>query len=640
MRHFVTFIALFGLLAGSAMAQLETEYVFAPTGLNFDDALPPGIQNGIRGLSGPFDMDQDGKVEILASQHSGAGGRIHVIENVGVNTWELVYSTALIDSSGSSNNARYATAGDLDGDGNWEIIYVAGNGYSAENPDWRLGAYIWEHDGVVGSDNYGTYPASIANFYDVDPALVGQTFTFVYSQVLEAKDVDGDGTQELLIPANGPSAADVFYVLSVNGTFEPGGAGSGFETWVVEHRVNPRDEGNAFGGGSPNEVHAADLDGDGNMELSFHSWNYFNFFNGKVVGADEYEMPAIDAENRFLQASFPEDDVALFGGLVLDIDEDGNDEIFYPNFFTGNVSVLDYGPEDDVLQISPDNFHFEAIPVGSAGGISSGDLDGDGKIELIIGGSGYSGALYNQGIPSRYVRTAEFQGGDPTDGANYEVTVYDTGSPIDTLGFNVVYRDSAGVETKYFETVLAKQGVFRPDADPIFPSGIVYLGDADGDGFREVAISFQGVDDSLMVVDEVWNADSLRYDRMMREAVAVDTRAFVRILSTPTSGTSTTDNRIILPSDYQLHANYPNPFNPSTTLSFTLPLDKAVTVRVYDLTGRVVRSLVSNQLYTKGMHEVVWNGLDDAGSPVASGTYLYALEYGNFRQTRKMVLLK
>ena len=77
-------------------------------------------------------------MEILVAQHT-AGGRVHVIENQGVDSWEHVYSTALIDSSGSSTNARYAVGTDLDGDGRGEIVYVAGNGYKTENAVLTVG---------------------------------------------------------------------------------------------------------------------------------------------------------------------------------------------------------------------------------------------------------------------------------------------------------------------------------------------------------------------------------------------------------------------------------------------------------------------------------------------------------------------
>ncbi len=630
-------VMLLFLSAGSALGQ-STEYVFSPerTG-QLTDPFPVGAQNGARGLSGPWDLDRDGKIEILVAQHNGAGGRVHVLENNGVDTWELVYSTAMVDSSASSSNARYATAADLDGDGNWEIVYVAGTGYSDANPDLVNGVYVWEHDGVVGSDNYGTLPATIGNFFELD----GLEDSFVRSQNLEAMDIDGDGVQELLVPADGASDHDIFYILSVSGTFETNGVGSGFETWVIEARLGPRDDGNAFGGGSPYDIIAADMNGDGQMDLSFHSWNFFNFFNATVTGVDEIAFPDPAAPNHNLQASAPEDQVALFGGIAYDIDQDGNSELFYPNWFTKAITVIDYDAGDDVFVIDESKVALDAIPIDGAGGISVGDIDNDGNMELIVGGNGYQADDWEAGIPSHFIAVAEYVGGDPKDGNSYSVELIDTGTPIDTLGFNIVHRDSLGTMTTFFETAQSKFGATSSNAgDPMFVSGIAYLGDADGDDNVEIAVSFQGVDDSLYVYDEVWNTDSLRFDRTVRERMESPIRSFVRIISMDGLTVKIEDERVVLPSDYVLEQNYPNPFNPSTTIRFSLPLDKNVSVKVYDVAGRLVRTLVNDRLLSQGAHEVTWDGTNDAGVSVASGTYLYSLEYGNFRQTKTMVLLK
>jgi len=83
----------------------------------------------------------------------------------------------------------------------------------------------------------------------------------------------------------------------------------------------------------------------------------------------------------------------------------------------------------------------------------------------------------------------------------------------------------------------------------------------------------------------------------------------------------------------------PNPFNPVTTIGYHLPVDGHAEIVVYDVVGRVVRTLVSG--YTQaGGHEVVWSGLDDSGNRVASGVYLYRLRAGDIVETRRMVLLK
>ena len=92
-------------------------------------------------------------------------------------------------------------------------------------------------------------------------------------------------------------------------------------------------------------------------------------------------------------------------------------------------------------------------------------------------------------------------------------------------------------------------------------------------------------------------------------------------------------------TDYKVHNNYPNPFNPVTTLRYDLPEDSFVSITVYDMLGNVVSNLV-NKDENSGYKSVQWNATNDKGQPVSAGVYLYTIQGGDFRQTRKMVLLK
>ncbi|MBW6514023.1 MAG: T9SS type A sorting domain-containing protein, partial [Candidatus Syntrophosphaera sp.] len=90
---------------------------------------------------------------------------------------------------------------------------------------------------------------------------------------------------------------------------------------------------------------------------------------------------------------------------------------------------------------------------------------------------------------------------------------------------------------------------------------------------------------------------------------------------------------------FELHENYPNPFNPTTTIRFDLPENSPVRLEIYNVKGQKVRSLLGSDL-PKGSHSVIWNGLDDSGRPVSSGIYLYRLNSGSNEKTRKMMLMK
>ncbi|HPF36917.1 MAG TPA: FlgD immunoglobulin-like domain containing protein [Candidatus Krumholzibacteria bacterium] len=94
-----------------------------------------------------------------------------------------------------------------------------------------------------------------------------------------------------------------------------------------------------------------------------------------------------------------------------------------------------------------------------------------------------------------------------------------------------------------------------------------------------------------------------------------------------------------LPRTFALRPNYPNPFNPKTTISFDLPSTSKVTVEIFGLDGALVRTLLSERR-TAGTHSVEWNGLDAQGQRAASGTYLYRVRADGFESHRKMTLMK
>ena len=94
-----------------------------------------------------------------------------------------------------------------------------------------------------------------------------------------------------------------------------------------------------------------------------------------------------------------------------------------------------------------------------------------------------------------------------------------------------------------------------------------------------------------------------------------------------------------LPHILVLYPNYPNPFNPVTTLRYDLPEDALVNITIYDMMGRVVKTLINDQ-QTTGYRSLQWNATNDAGQPVSAGVYLYQIQAGDYNSTKKMVLLK
>ena len=103
--------------------------------------------------------------------------------------------------------------------------------------------------------------------------------------------------------------------------------------------------------------------------------------------------------------------------------------------------------------------------------------------------------------------------------------------------------------------------------------------------------------------------------------------------------TLSTKNNLITPTSFTLHQNYPNPFNPVTTLRYDLPEGGFVNITIYDMLGNVINQLV-NKVQNSGYKSIQWNATNNQGQPVSAGVYLYSIEAGDFRQTKKMILLK
>ena len=99
-----------------------------------------------------------------------------------------------------------------------------------------------------------------------------------------------------------------------------------------------------------------------------------------------------------------------------------------------------------------------------------------------------------------------------------------------------------------------------------------------------------------------------------------------------------------LPTQTQLLANYPNPFNPEPWIPFTLAQDSTVIARIYDVTGKQIRMIELGHIpagsYVESSKAIYWDGKTDTGEQVSSGTYFYQIQAGDYTDTRKMVILK
>ncbi|MCK5331305.1 MAG: T9SS type A sorting domain-containing protein, partial [Candidatus Marinimicrobia bacterium] len=95
----------------------------------------------------------------------------------------------------------------------------------------------------------------------------------------------------------------------------------------------------------------------------------------------------------------------------------------------------------------------------------------------------------------------------------------------------------------------------------------------------------------------------------------------------------------VLPTEYQLRQNFPNPFNPVTTIRYDLPEISHVRIDIYDILGREVATLV-NRREEAGYRAILWDGTDNSGRVLGSGVYFYQINATNYTKTKKMLLIK
>lgn len=603
MKKLVPFLLMVVFFASGLLAQVQIS-----TGYNYptDDTLKRGLQS-IRGVAYHANPFGTGKSAILATNYF-LNGAVHLFVSSGNDQLELVWSSPVLTTGGGGSTPRYATFGDLDNDNLIEIIYQSNNN----------GVFIYEWDGVATGYNFGTTPSQTIG----NPPILNLTGNSEYFEVL---DIDGDNQKELLLTYNANSnATDIFYVISATGDWSTGNPGfSGFnleKSWV-------RTDMAAWGlsAGSPYSMISAQLDGTGNKEFILHNWNFKNVVPVRATGTDTYAISDTTGGKGNYLLGGTVDDVALFAGTVTDIDGDGREEIYLPTYWgdvshAGWVHMLHWSAGQSTSQIDSTNVTLlnstSATSDADGMGAGTGDLDGDGKKEI-----------YVSGVYPYNVAMLEFQGGDKKDPANWTAELIYAGEK--DIYTSVIASDSAGVK----DTV---RNVSTAFASKIWANHTDY----DKDGKQDIILPYQALNDSTRFISRVYNSSTSTWDTTSNVMQLNPKRWSLRVIeSTTGTGIEAKEISIISPEDYVLEQNYPNPFNPSTSIRFNLPVDKNITLKIYDILGNEVASLLNDD-FKKGAYEITWDGTNNSGAKVASGTYIAELRFGNFAKSIKMTLLK
>lgn len=144
-------------------------------------------------------------------------------------------------------------------------------------------------------------------------------------------------------------------------------------------------------------------------------------------------------------------------------------------------------------------------------------------------------------------------------------------------------------------------------------------------------------EDYLISVDSLESITGLDFFSKLDDVIENNIES---ITATEWPVTTTSDNgKEVIPEDYILEQNFPNPFNPETNIKFSLKNPSKVKLKIFNLKGQLVKTLIS-EFYPAGNHHVKWDGKNQLGKKVSSGVYIYRIKVGSFIETKKMVLIR
>ena len=544
------------------LAQTDTiKQVYRSQGHNTIDSL---LNQGGRSILAGVDLNKNGKKEVYVTTYTNK--TVVMLEVTGNDTMVVkqVFPTPKVSTYGSE--PRDVQYGDLDKDGNLEIIYPIGRTVTDSSRGYHV--YEWSPDSGKFLGPYIVVPDPTATYFRPENFLVN--------------DVDGDGQDEIVDLGFGFANAtdDKIRVISISGTFE-----GGFWAPVVEYSLAT---GNFADGKDFASVSAAvaDVDGNGKKEI----WVFGNnrlasnttIMNVRATGANTYtadttKIVVIPAANQY----------PLKSVATADYNKDGKDEVYFdifggtggPNriYMIGNLANAANFDSSNVYRL----FSLDTV---------TSKLHGRSFFGMRSSGRNNS-PIYIAGYYT--IEEFSYKGtGSVTDSASYKFRTL-------VVADSLEYALGAGISGGFWYT------------------GNTPGTDLDGDNKAEIVASYQGVADTLGVTNR-----PLRMFEFTKSTVGVK------------------DWVIIGPEDYKLEQNYPNPFNPSTKISFSLPVNDKISMKVFDILGKEVRTLINGEEYTKGSHSITWDGKNNLGNSVASGTYIYKLSFNAFEKSMKMMLLK
>jgi hypothetical protein len=474
-----------------------------------------------------------------------------------------------------------------------------------------LGAVGWEIVVITANDDFVLFELPV----DYEAGRAPKSIT--------AADLDGDGDQDLI---TGVEIAMDLLIMNNNGN-----ATFGDPYFLLESDVL-----------HPVSVFAEDLDGDGDQDLAVANEGLDNIAILKNKGDGTFDPPVF-----YDAADGPR---SIFAA---DLDGDGDQDLAVANCAPGNVSV--FKNDGNGIYAAPVNYATGECPLS----VFAADLDGDGNQDLAVANSNSDNVSVLKNIGDGIFSTAvNYAAGrlprsvfaaDLDDDGDHDLAVAawfsDDVSILKNNGLGTfaaaISYPAEGIPWSVFAADLDDDG--DPDlavATGVSPDGICILKNS-GDGFFGAPICYDaGNHGPVSVV-----ASDLDNDGDQDLAVAKSNsneNSYVSVLINRTKIIADIDDETsneLIPSQFTLSQNFPNPFNPVTAIKYSISRRSRVTISIHDILGRKVATIVDKEK-PAGTYTVVWDGTDDKGRHMATGLYIYQLVTEEFSESRKMLLLK
>ena len=471
-----------------------------------------------------------------------------------------------------------------------------------------------------GSDDFNFY--GLSDEGELLPAYPYSTSNQVRSGAAVG-DVDGDGELEIIFGSKDRKV----YILSPNGALEYQFQQSGY---IMSAPA------------------LADMDGDGDLEIIFNTFDgaggkiFAIHHNGVVVTGfpvNVGEIMMVSPAVQDLEGDGIVDIVSTtWGNNIWAVDASGNVKSGFPystaDKFNCPPSIADLDGDGDMEIIAGDDdgflylLHHDGSEMGVhsfggdiRGGIAIGDISGNGNPDLVFGG-------YDQFVHVLDPMTGTEVDGWPID-VNWNIVSAPALADVDNDGQEEIIVAHRGAVIFVFENDGSTFGSF-----PISLGGAIEsspsVQDLDNDGDYEILV---GSSQGLKVIDiksplgekATWNVHRGNLERS-----GYYDASLLSIVN---------DEQPSLPNAFTVSNNYPNPFNPSTTINISLPNQTELVVSVFDISGRLITELVNND-HPAGTYSVTWNGLSKSGMELPTGIYFLEVKTNQNRHIQKLAFIK